>query len=209
MKLIPGALVVVVAMTACTTPAPEPTTSSAPTTTSHFVDEQSLQGRYNRFVAALNSKNDDAMFLCGLPAFTFAQTLVQHAVSSTEAQLAQLPAVHRLQVYEMRTSNSPLGVVGDSGALRLLLVSSRDLLRPAELTDERIEEPRASASVTLPGYAPVRVPFARGTSGAWIIDLAALFDALSGALDLKGLTVDQFVDQKYGARAAELRKPLK
>lgn len=166
-------------------------------------------GRYNRFVAALNSKNDDATGLCGLPGFTFAATLVQHAVSSTEVELAQLPVVHRLQVYEMRTSNSPLGVVGEAGALRLLLVSSHDLLRPAELTDARIEEPRASASVTLPGYAPVRIPFARGLSGAWIIDLAGLFDALSGALDLKGLTVDQLVDQKYGARAAELRKPLK
>lgn len=197
------------ALTACTTPAPEPTPSSAPTTTSRFVDEQSLQGRYNRFVTALNSKNDDATGMCGLAGFTFAATLVQHAVSSTEAQLAQLPVVHRLQVYEMRTTNSPLGVVGDAGALRLLLVSSRDLLRPAELTDARIEEPRASASVTLPGYAQVRIPFVRGLRGAWIIDLAALFDALSGALDLKGLTVDQFVDQKYGAQAAELRKPLK
>jgi hypothetical protein len=59
-KLILGALVVVVAVTACTTPAPEPTPSSAPTTTSRFVDAQSLQGRYNRFVEALNSKNDDA-----------------------------------------------------------------------------------------------------------------------------------------------------
>ena len=163
---------------------------------------------------ALNNKNDDALFLCTLDAYAFAVTMVQHAVSSTEAQLAQLPVVHRLQVYEMRTTNRPLGVFGEGDALRVLTLASHDLLKPTELSDVKVEEPRASALATLPGYAPVRIPFGHGANGkTWVIDLEALFKALSDAVELNGLTADQYVDKKlaerYGARAAELRKPLK
>jgi hypothetical protein len=214
MKLILGALAVVLAMTACgTTPAPEP--APRPTTTApQSADEQDIRSKFSRFVEALNTKTHDALFLCTLDAWAFAESMVRHAVSSTEAQLAQLPVVHRLQVYEMRTSNSPLGVADQAGALRLLLVSSRDLLKPAELSDVKIEEPRASALVTMPGYSPLRVPFGHGVNGkTWVIDLEALFKTLSDAVELNGLTADQYVDKKlaerYGARAAELRKPLK
>lgn len=217
MKPILGVLVVAVAMTACSaTPAPEPArrpeTTAPPSAQS--VDEQDIRSKFSRFVVALNDKDDDALFLCTLDAYAFAESMVQHAVSSTEDQLAQLPVVHRLQVYEMRTTNRPLGVFSESDALRLLTLASHDLLKPTELSDVKVEEPRASALATLPGYAPVRIPFGHGVNGkSWVIDLEALFKALSDAVELNGLTADQYVDkllaERYGARAAELRKPLK
>ncbi|MGW6936702.1 hypothetical protein ACWGE0_42085 [Lentzea sp. NPDC054927] len=218
MRLTLGALVIAVTLAACGTtpvPEPEPEPSRRPETTApRSALEQDIQTRFTRFVEALNSKNDDAMFLCTLDAYAFAESMVKHAVSSTEAQLAQLPVVHRLQVYEMRTSNSPQGVFDEAGALRLLLVASRDLLKPAELSEVKVEEPRASALASLPGYAQVRIPFGHGVNGtSWVIDLEALFKALSDAVELNGRTADQFVDEKlaerYGARAAELRKPMK
>lgn len=214
MKLTLGALVMAVAVAACSAaPAPEP--AGRPETTAPLsAGEQEIRSKFSRFVEALNSKNDDALFLCTLDAYAFAESMVQHAVSSTEAQLAELPVVHRLQVYEMRTSNSPLGVFSEADALRLLLVASRDLLKPTELSEVKVEEPRASALASLPGYAPVRIPFGHGVNGkSWVIDLEALFKALSDAVELNGLTADQYVDQKlaerYGARVAELRKPKK
>lgn len=218
MKLILGALVVAMTMTACSaTPAPEPPRRSEPATTTsepeYGTDEWWIHSAFDDFVEALNSKHDGAGFKCDLDAYAFAESMVQHAVNGTEAELAQLPVVHRLQVYEMRTSNAALGVFNESGALRLLLVASRDLLRPTGLTDLKIDGQRATATVALPGYAPVRISLVHPRD-VWLIDLRALFDALSAAVELKGLTADQFVDQKLverhgAARVAELRKPMK
>lgn len=218
MKLILGALAIAMTMTACgATPAPEPTRRSEPATAmsepEYGTDDWWVRSAFKKFVEALNSKHDDAMLMCKPNAYTFAELLVHHAVNGTEAELAQLPVVYRLQVYEMRTTNAALGVFNESGALRLLLTASRELIRPAELADLKIDGEQATATVALPGYTPVQISFVH-TDNAWLIDLMALFNALSAAVELKGLTADQYVGQQLvqrhgAARVAELRRPMK
>lgn len=185
-----------------TTPEPE-----------YGTDEWWVYSDFRKFTTELNSKHPDTMLMCTPDSYTFAASLVEHAVNSTEAQLAQLPVVHRLQVYEMRTINSALGVFDESGALGLLLTVSRELVRPTDLKDLKIDGGRAVATVALPGYAPLQISFAH-VPRAWLVDVRALFDSLSAAVELDGLTADQFVERELvrrhgAARAAELRKPMK
>ncbi|MFS8103049.1 hypothetical protein LFM09_38565 [Lentzea alba] len=217
MKLILGALVIAVAVTACSaTPAPEAPRRTETSTTvpepDYDSDEWWVWSDYRSFAKELSSKHEDAALKCTPDSYTFAASLLQHAVNSTEAQLAQLPVVHRLQVYEMRTTNSALGVFDEAGALRLLLASSRELVPPTDVKEIKISGEQATATAEVPGHAPVQVSFAH-VPNAWLIDVKALFDALSATVELNGLTADQYVEKKlaerHGGRAAELRKPMK
>lgn len=225
MKWLLGALIV--ALTACTaTPAsqpsrrPEPTTTAPTTTTQEYTDEEFIRGIFTGFVGKVNSSNGtDAKFYCTIDSYRYAETVRQHALTSAEAQVAQLPTLQRLLVYALRQVQPPgLRTEGDAAALESVLTVSNGFVAPAELTGLTVNGKRATATVPQTGTDPVPVTFVDDVTGHWALDFPALIAALSGALDQlatrRGLTSAQLVDQvlanRFGAgRAAELRVPLK
>ncbi len=227
MRWLLGALVVV--LCACsTTPTPETTRRSEPTTTAPttstaeppFTDEQLIRAVFRGFGERVNSGDaEEAMFTCTFASYPFAELLQHHAWHSTEAQLAPLPTLQRLLVYALRHVQPPtLWIKTEAGALEAVLKVSNGFVAPADLTGLTITGTRATATAAQPGTDPIPVTLVRGATGNWALDFPALVGALGSALDQlaarRNLTPAQLVDQvlanRFGAaRAAELRTPLK
>ena len=221
MKWLPWALVMMLGGCSATTEIPVKSEPTPITTVSEtLTDDEVIRTLFKSFVEQVNTGDGrGAMISCTLTSRPFAGQLQQHALRSTESQLASLPTLQRLLVYTLREVQPPtLQAETEVGALEAVLTVAKEFVVAVDLTSLKISGERATATAAQPGTDPVVVSFTRDVTGRWALDLPALVEALSGALDQvadgKNLTSAQMVDQvlttRFGAaRAIELRKPLK
>ncbi|WP_143028034.1 hypothetical protein [Lentzea albidocapillata] len=236
-RLVP---LVVLALAACSSTPPPVTSTSAsssppPTTTSRKFDQsEEIQIVFAVYVKALRTKDGEiALAVMASTAISRWEEYRLHALKSTEAQLAALPAGQRATVYGLRATVDPAVLRAGNGSTVLITAVQQGLIslntstklvyadgtstvtesNPV-LTKLILGADTATAEIGSddpggpPSSKPLKFTFVR-EGERWKADPTSLADTATAALEevaaQKGTTVDQVLTQALTAQYGAAR----